>query len=679
MATIAQRLAWAVQHHQAGRLGEAENLYRGILQEAPHEPHALHLLGLVAHQAGRLQEAIDLIRQALAAHGPEAHFHNNLAAVYLASGRPVEAETHCREALRLKPDLPDAHHNLGVALRGQGKLEEAESEFRHAIRLNPRLVDARCNLGAVLHQQRKLPEALAQLQETVRLAPGHAQAQNDLGGVLLACGQPEQAVRHLHEAIRLKPDFANAYSNLGLALEDLNQFDEAIECFREALRINPNYATAHNNLGSALEFQGRMDEALAEFQEALRLEPNNAMVIHNLSRLAAAGRYRFSDEQIREMKELAEGQNLPLDHLCRLHFALARLLDKAGADDEAFAHCRRANDLRKQLCHRCGVAFDPAAHHQLVDRLIATFTPEYFQRVASFGLDSESLPGKPLAPASGERGGEGAAFPAGEPLAPASGERGWGEGAELPIFVVGMPRSGTTLAEQILASHPQVHGAGELEDMDRLSNTLPQRLGGAESYPGCMARLDAATARALAESHVQKLRQLGGAAARVVDKMPFNFFHLGLIATLFPRACIIHCRRHPVDTCLSCYFLNFAARHPFALDLGHLGQYYGEYERLMAHWAKVLPLAIFELRYEELTADQEFTSRRLLAFCGLAWDERCLRFHETQRVVRTPSTVDVRQPIHRRSLGRWKRYQAHLQPLLEALRQSPAAQPQWEQ
>src|SRR5438128_277869 len=159
-----------------------------------------------------------------------------------------------------------------------------------------------------------------------------------------------------------------------------------------------------------------MDEALAAFQEALRLEPNNAMVIHNLSRLAAAGRYRFSDEQIREMKELAEGQNLPLDHLCRLHFALARLLDKAGADDEAFAYCRRANDLRKQLCHRCGVAFDPAAHHQLVDRLIATFTPEYFKRVASFGLDSE-----------------------------------------LPIFVVGMPRSGTTLAEQILASHPQVH------------------------------------------------------------------------------------------------------------------------------------------------------------------------------------------------------------------------------
>src|SRR5262249_51915433 len=201
---------------------------------------------------------------------------------------------------------------------------------------------------------------------------------------------------------------------------------------------------------------------------------------------------------IRQTKELADGQNLPLEHRCRLHFALARLLDKIGTNDEAFAYCRRANELRKQLCQRSGVAFDPAAHHQFVDRLIATFTPEYFKKVSGT-LDSE-----------------------------------------LPIFVVGMPRSGTTLAEQILASHPEVHGAGELEDVDRLTNASPQRLGGAESYPECMARLDAATTRALAESHVQKLRQLGGTAARVVDKMPFNFFHLGLIATLFPRARIIH-------------------------------------------------------------------------------------------------------------------------------------------
>ena len=197
-----------------------------------------------------------------------------------------------------------------------------------------------------------------------------------------------------------------------------------------------------------------------------------------------------------------------------------------------------------------------------------------------------------------------------------------------------------------------------------------QCVGAAEDgYPECLARLDAATAQLVAKEYLQKLRQLGGTATRVVDKMPMNFFQLGLIATLFPGARIIHCRRDPVDVCLSCYFQNFAHPHLFTLDLRHLGHYYREYERLMAHWVKVLPLPLLDLHYEELTADQEAASRRLLAFCGLEWDERCLRFHDTQRVVHTSSVLQVRQPMYRSSVGRWKRYEAHLQPLLEALRE----------
>jgi hypothetical protein len=234
-----------------------------------------------------------------------------------------------------------------------------------------------------------------------------------------------------------------------------------------------------------------------------------------------------------------------------------------------------------------------------------------------------------------------------------------------------MMRSGTSLAEQILASHSAVYGAGELRDIDLLVATLPQRLGAAEGYPACLGRLDAAAVRALADEHLGRLRQRGGAAARVVDKAPFNFLHLSLIVTLFPRARLVHCRRDPVDTCLSCYFQNFGEPMGFTLDLRHLGLYYRAYERLMAHWARVLPVPVFELQYEELTADQEAVSRRLVEFCGLDWDERCLRFHETRRPVRTASTLQVRRPMYQSAVGRWKRYEAHLGPLLEALGRSP--------
>jgi tetratricopeptide (TPR) repeat protein len=626
MLPIPQRFALAVQHHEAGRRAEAEALYRSILQEAPNHPHALHLLGVLAHQAGRPQEAFELIRQALALHGPHPAFHSNLAAVCLALGLLNDAVIHSREAVRLQPNFADAHNNLGVALRRLGRYAEAESAFRTALYLNPRDPNARSNLGAVLQRQEKLAEALAVLEEAVRLNPTHAQTHNDLGGALLAAGRAEAAASHLREAIRLRPNFAEAYSNLGLALRDLDQVDEAMRCFRESVRINPNYPVAHNNLGFILEAKGRIDEAIAEFRESLRLDPNNSQALASLSGFLTTGQFRFSDEERQRMQALAARTDLPSDDLCRLHFALGRVHDKAREHDPAFEHFRRANELRRELMARRGAVYDPEAFRRQVDRLIAFFTPDWFARVRSFGSESD-----------------------------------------LPIFVVGMMRSGTTLAEQILASHPRVHGAGELRDIGRIVDSLPQRLGATEEYPECLQRLDAPTAQTLAETYLQRLRQLGGEAVRVVDKMPANSLHLGVIATLFPRARIIHCLRDPIDTCLSCFFQNFGEPHPFTHDLNHLGQYYQEHKRLMAHWTRMLPVPLFELRYEELTADQQAVSRRLLDFCGLDWDERCLRFNETQRPVRTSSILQVRQPLYRSSVGRWKRYEQYLKPLLEAL------------
>ena len=486
-------------------------------------------------------------------------------------------------------------------------------------------MDARSNLGAVLMRQGHLPEALAHLREAVRIGPGHAQVHNDLGAALLARGEFAAAAAHLREAIRLRPNFPSAFSNLGLTLRDLDQIGEAEQCFREAVRLDPTYTIGRNSLAANLEMQGRMPEAIAEFRECLRFDPKNPSALAGLSRLAAEGYGELSEDEARAVAELAANTALPIDDRIRLHFALASTFDTAGAYADAFGQGRKGNELRRELDRRGAMTYDPAAHTRYIDHLIGAFSPAYFDRVRGFGSDSE-----------------------------------------LPVFIVGMMRSGTTLAEQILASHPQVYGAGELPDIGWLADALPGRFGG--EYPECVARLDEPTVREMAEKHLHRLRNMGGPADRVADKMPANFLRLGLIATLFPKARIIHCRRDAADTCLSCYFQNFASPNPFTTDLRHLGHYYREYERLMSHWTAVLPVPVFELRYEELTADQEGVSRRLVEFCGMEWDDRCLRFSDTKRAVRTASALQVRKPMYGSSVGRWKRYEPFLGPLLEELR-----------
>ncbi len=469
-------------------------------------------------------------------------------------------------------------------------------------------------------------EGVFHCREAVRLAPGSAQAQNQLGSALLSLHKPAEAVAYLREAIRLRPNSGELLNNLGIALRELHQGEEAIQCFTQSLRLNPNSLAARHNLGHTLESQGRIREAIRAFEEALRLAPNNTMTLTSLGRLVSDGFYQFPEEQIRHIQELAARTDLPLEDRHRLHQILAWVFDKAQDYQQAFTHCKRSSELRREADRRRGIVFDRAAHRQFIDRTIRVFTPEWFKTASAFGVQSE-----------------------------------------LPIFIVGMMRSGTSLVEQILASHPRVYGAGELPDMGHLVAELPRILGTTEELSECFSRLDAATSTYVAEQYLRKLRSVGGQASRVVDKMPSNYLRLGLLAVLFPQARFIHCRRDPLDTCLSCYFQNFSGSHPYTLDLTDLGCYYRDYERLMAHWCQVLPVPVFQLAYEELTADLEGTSRRLLAFCGLDWDERCLRFHETQRIVRTSSLLQVRQPVYRSSVGKWRRYEAYLQPLIEAL------------
>jgi tetratricopeptide (TPR) repeat protein len=345
-----------------------------------------------------------------------------------------------------------------------------------------------------------------------------------------------------------------------------------------------------------------------------------------LADLAANGHYRFPEALLERMEALASDPSSLPRNAATLHFALALLLEKRGAEEDAFEHYRQANALKHRLLHEAGRAFDPDRHDRAIDQLIAAYSPAFFQRVRGFGLDTE-----------------------------------------LPVFIVGMPRSGTTLVEQILSRHPSVFAAGELTKGGQLAEELPIRLGTAEGYPRCLDRLDQPTAQSIAEDVRQRLARRGGPAARVTDKGPLNYLHLGLLATLFPRARVIHCRRDPRDVCVSCYFQYFQDEADFTWDLSDLGRYYRAYERLMEHWRRVLPAQPLDVVYEELVTDPEPVIRRLVAFCGLPWDDRCLASHESRRPVQTLSKLQVRRPIYTTSVGRWRRFEKHLGPLLEAL------------
>ncbi len=350
--------------------------------------------------------------------------------------------------------------------------------------------------------------------------------------------------------------------------------------------------------------------------------------------LVEAKRLRPDPSLLDDMRRLAGNDDLKPDQAVALNFALARALDAEGEYEQAFGYFQRGNRLKQseyqqarayfqQGDQRKEAAFDPAAQKEFVDRLIATFTSDFFAE-----------------------------------------RRGWGSEDEGPVLILGMPRSGTTLVEQILASHPEVKAGGELTHLRDLARAL------AAEFPG-LSSPEAAASReqleAMGEEYLSRIRALSAGSRLVTDKLPANFLRLGLIALWLPQAKVIHVRRNPFDTCLSIYFQHFEEGLPYSWDLAHVGAYYREYLRLMAHWRRVLPLPMLEVQYEDLVANQAEKTRDLLAYCGLSWDEPCLRFWETERAVDTASLWQVRQPIYTRSIGRWRHYEAHLGPLKQAL------------
>ncbi len=598
MDTIPQEFAIAIQHHRGGRLQAAEQVYRRILRVDPKHADAHHLLGVIAHQMGKNEVAVEYIERAIGFQGNAAFFHCNLGTVYHALHRFPEAVACFRRALELKPDYADAAYNLGNALKDQGTLAgtlysgSAVACFRRALELRPGHAEARNNLGVVLQEQRKPDEALACFRRALELRPDYAEAHNNLGSALKDQGKLDEAVESFRRALELRPDYAEARNNLGCALKETGDFRGAEESFRAALRCDSRFVLAHYELAGLL--RGKLPQ----------------------QDLAALGRLLEQGSASGGQNALTEAERL------LLHFGLAQVLDARGEYAEAARHLERGNALQLSEGRMRGGEYDPKEYEVFVTRMIALSTPDFFQGLSSFGLESE-----------------------------------------LPVFVVGLPRSGTTLIEQILAGHSQVFGAGET---GLVSETMAALGGsGVDSLEG-LRRLDRQTAQRLASGHLEKLRGLGPAALRIVDKMPENYLFLGLLAALFPRAKLIHCRRDLRDVAVSCWMTHFKDLR-WTNDQEHIVSRFHQYQRLMEHWRKVLPVPLLEVDYEETVADLETVARRLVAWCGLEWEPGCLEFHRGKRAVRTASAVQVRQPLYATSVGRWQHYEQALAALFRAI------------
>jgi tetratricopeptide (TPR) repeat protein len=509
----------AAQHHQSGRLAEAEALYRQVLERDPRHLTTLHNFGFLAQQTGRYGMAEDLTRKAISLNDRIANFHQSLADTLRLQGKLEAAAASYRRAIALKPDFAEAHHNLGNVLIRQGRVAEAAACLRRAVELEPSRAEIWFTLGRALAILGDLDVARAAMSRAVELDP------------------------HAEEAV---------YTLAGLQ------------------PMNDGSPGAEAAFGAVSRLAGDLDR-------------------------------------------------LPPEKRPPAMFAMARALESRGEFDSAFAFMAQANAIV-----RAGLSFDIADDERRMDAFARIFDGPFLERLKDLGSASEA-----------------------------------------PIFIFGMARSGTTLIEQILSAHPQVHAGGELAS---LTEAIAAQTHGGSTYSAWAENVSGADCRALAQTYIDSLPPASPGQTRITDKGLGNFEHLGLIHLCLPKATIIHCSRDPRDACLSCYGTLFRQGHKHAFDLAELGRFWRAYDRLMAHWRAVLPPGrMLEVPYENVVEDVEAWARRLIAHCGLEWDDACLSFHETKREIHTASMAQVRRPIYASSVGRWRPFARHLGPLLEAL------------
>ncbi len=540
--------------------------------------------------------------------------------------RPEDALVSYDKAIALKPDFAEAYSDRGIALQELNRAEEALVSCDKAIALKPDYAEAYSNRSVALKELNRVEEALVSCDKAIALKPDFAEAHYNRGIALRELKRFEEALVAYDRAIALKPDFAEAHSNRGTALKEIDRLEEALVSYDKAIALKPSLATAYNNKGNALTELGQLDEARSAFLKAIDTDPLSAGAYRNLADLK---KFAPGDPHLAAMEKLvAKPEGLSEADRMKLDFALGKAYGDLKDHRRSFQHLLAANAAK-----RATISYDEEETLTAFDEIERTFARELI-----------------------------------------AAKSGAGDPSQRPIFILGMPRSGSTLAEQILASHPMVHGAGELKTFGEVVLAIRGADGATIAYPEFVPTLDASALTSIGTRYLALVHERAPDGERVTDKMPSNYLFAGLIHLTLPNVKIIHTVRNPVDACISCFSKLFTTGQNHTYDLGELGRYYKRYEHLMEHWRRVLPPSrILDVQYENVVADLETQARRILAYCELPWDDRCLSFHETDRPVRTASATQVRQPLYKSSVGRWHEYEEFLGPLLTALDIAPAA------
>jgi len=683
---IAEMLQAAFQHYNSGRLPQSEQLLRQILNAQPKNAHALHLLGIIAHQSEKNNMAIQLITQAIAATPNIAEFHSNLAEIYRLSALYNEALIHAEKAVSLAPKSASAQSNLGLAYYDMGNIEKAETCQKEALKLDPKLPAALNNLGSILRDRKDKQGAIAYYREVLATNPNHPDALNNLGALLTETEQPEEALPYLLKAVQFMPRYAEAHHNIGNTFLALEQLERAVFAYQQALKHKPDYAEAWLGIARVYQEQSNLKQAESAIEQAIILKadkvemyvtqgeimllsgyPEKAEAAYakalsmdpaSVNALLGKGHLRIEQGHLKEAESLfREALSLDADHL-GARLALTQVT-KATPEDENMkslvASCEALDTMlepkQMSLHFALGKCYDDTKEHTAAFEHYAKACALKRKRL-SYSADNTDQTGKNIR-----------AFFNHDTIERLSGG---GSDSTLPIFILGMPRSGTTLTEQIIASHPLVHGAGELPDLMQIA--CEPRGTATIGYPVSLNDITQPEMKMLGERYVSQLQARNPNASRITDKMPANFNALGLIHLMLPNAKIIHVKRNPVDTCLSGFTRLFQSSQYHSYDLVEIGRYYMNYHAMMQHWREVLPQgAFYEVQYEDLVADTEGQARALIDYCGLEWNENCLEFYKHERGIRTASVTQVRQPIYTSSVARWRPYEAQLKPLLDVL------------
>jgi tetratricopeptide (TPR) repeat protein len=599
----------ALAHHRAGRLDLAQDGYRAVLDAAPDHPDALNFLGVLLQDIGDYADAQDVLQRAVAELPDFAEALTNLARVQQVTGQATAAAESARRAIVADPTLPEAYQQSGRALLDLLDYPAAEATLRRALHLQPDDVDSRIHLGAALLGLGQLTQA-KQLHDSL---PSNIHTLLKIAAAWLRTGRTAEATSLYQCAVDTDPTSANAHAGLAFACRADPQRAKAA-CER-ALELAPERADLWILLGRTLAHLGQFEQAASSTRHALLLEPHSVSARRDL---AMIGSLAADDADSVILGATLQSETASKDEKRAAAFGLGAALDRGQHYGRAFEVYAWANQSIHAEREMTGKGFSLLALQRTVDWLIATFPATSF---ATRPVGDDEL-----------------------------------------VFIVGMPRSGTSLVEQIAASHPDVYGAGEQKTIGDIVDRLNG--GNQQKPPAAWAQVVATSA---AQHAIDTLRAIAGPATRMVDKMPDNLFLLGHIAVLFPRARIILCTRDPRDICLSAYFQHFSDDTPWCYDLADCAAQAHEVARLVAHWRQMLPLRVLEVTYEDLIVDLEGQSRRLINFLGLAWHPACLAFHQTERPVMTASFWQVRQPLYRTSVARWKNYRKQLAGLNFAL------------